>query len=337
MRQNLHIEIARTDNPEFSSMNRTSCASICDVLKRHYSHVGVTMIDRISDLDALVAKDPDLVFLGMKRIPAADYADDIWLSEYLASRGIEFIGSPSTAVEFELNKQHAKTVVQRAGLPTAEFFTSLPGEHVDRASLPLDFPLFVKPLHSGGGEGIAADSVVRTYAEFKHKISSIHTKFRSASLVEQYLSGREFSVAILGNAGHDQLIMPIEIVTGANAAGDRVLGYTVKNNPELERVTAIANVATRYLISTLAKNIFEALGARDVGRIDIRMDADGDGHFLEANLVPGLSTDNSYFFDAYRLNQGGNYEDMILRIVEVGLGTDESAAPVQFPELVAGA
>ena len=336
MKKNIHIEIARTDNPAFSSMNRTSCASIVNVLKKHYAQVGVTMVDTITDLELLVQKDPDIVFLGMKRLPVADDIDDIWLSEYLGQHGIEHIGSPKSAIKLELNKQSAKSVVKIAGLPTPSFFTSLPGQHTDVASLPLKFPLFIKPVHAGGGEGIAADSVVRNYAEFKQKITSIFSEFRSASLVEQYLTGREFSVAILGNAGDGQLSMPIEIITGANAAGDKFLGYAVKNDPTLEIVVAVTNANTRYVVTTLAKNIFEALGAHDIGRIDIRMDANGEGNFLEANLVPGLSTDNSYFFDAYRLNQGGNYEDMILRIVEVALGNP--IIPVLKPatELVVG-
>lgn len=335
MRQNLHIEIVRTDNPEFSSMNRRSCGFVYDILSQHYSHVGVTTIDTIDDLDALIAKQPDLVFMGMKRVPAADYADDIWLSEYFATREISYTGSPHAAVRLELNKQKAKAVIQRAGLPTAPFFTTVPGQHIDVASLPLKFPLFVKPVHAGGGEGIAADSVVHTYAQFKQKVASIYTKFRSASLVEQYLTGREFSVAILGNAEDHQSIMPIEIITEENTNGDRILGWKVKT-ADSETVVAVTDPVIRATLITLARNMFIALGARNTGRIDIRMDAEGNGYFLEANLIPGMSNTGGYFWQAYKLNQHKDYESMILRIAELGLGVRHDAMQAPLAELAVG-
>lgn len=335
MRQNLHIEIVRTDNPEFSSMNRRSCGFVYDILSQHYLHVGVTTIDGIDDLNALVAKQPDLVFMGMKRVPAADYADDIWLSEYFSAREISYTGSPHAAVGLELNKQKAKAVIQLAGLPTAPFFTSVPGQHNDTASLPLHFPLFVKPVHAGGGEGIADDSVVHTYAQFKQKVSDIYTKFRSASLVEKYLTGREFSVAILGNVEDHQSIMPIEIITEQNNNGDRILGWKVKT-ADSETVVAVSDPVIRATLIKLARNMFLAIGARDIGRIDIRMDAEGNGYFLEANLIPGMSNTGGYFWQAYKLNEHNDYESMILRITELGLGNP--IIPVLKPatELVVG-
>ena len=83
VKKNLHIEIVWTDNPEFSSLNRRSCGLIYDILRNHYSSVGVMTVDTITELDSLVAKQPDLVFLGMKRLPRTDdSSSDIWLSEY---------------------------------------------------------------------------------------------------------------------------------------------------------------------------------------------------------------------------------------------------------------
>ncbi len=321
MKKNIHIEIARTDNPEFSSMNKRSCGLVYDVLKQHYSTVGITTVDSIRDLDALVAKQPDLVFLGMKRVPAIDYADDVWLSAYLTDNEISYTGSPHAAVKLELNKQRAKTVIKRAGLPTAPFFTTVPGQHIDMASLPLAFPLFIKPVHAGGGEGVAADSVVHTFTEFKQKVSSIYTKFRSAALVEQYLTGREFSVAILGNIEDEQLVMPIEISTDQNSNGDRILGWKVKN-ADSESVSAVSDPVTKRTLITLARSMFLALGAEGIGRIDIRMDAKGNGYFLEANLIPGMSNTGGYFWQAYKLNEKKDYESMILRIAELGLGIE---------------
>jgi len=318
----------RTDNPKFSSMNRKSAELIHAALKKQYADVGITTVDSIRDLDALAASQPDLVFIGMKRLPAPDSADDIWLSEYFAARNIAYTGSPHLAVELELNKQRAKTVIRRAGLPTAPFFTTLPGEYIDAESLPLEFPLFIKPIKAGGGEGIASDSVVHSHKDFKQKVADIYTNFHSASLVEQYLTGREFSVAILGNIEDNQLIMPIEIITEVNSSGDRILSHQVKI-ADSELILPVTDILLRKTLVTLARSMFLALGARELGRIDIRMDASGEGQFLEANLVPGMSdTAGGYLWQAYRHSQGMSHESMILRIAEIGLNLKEITMPL---------
>jgi len=61
------------------------------------------------------------------------------------------------------------------------------------------------------------------------------------------------------------------------------------------------------------------LGARDYGRIDIRLDATGTPHFLEANLIPSLISGYGSFPKACVMNIGLEYEPMIMRIANLGL------------------
>lgn len=72
-------------------------------------------------------------------------------------------------------------------------------------------------------------------------------------------------------------------------------------------------------MSTLALASFHALGARDYGRIDIRLDSDGVANFLEANLIPSLISGYGSFPKACELNIGLEYEPMIISITELGL------------------
>ena len=230
------------------------------------------------------------------------------MSEYLDMKAINYTGSTRVAIELDFNKENAKVQVHQAGLPTAEHFTALPGQYAEGSNLPLQFPLFVKPLDTGGGKGVGNDSAVTTFLQFQQKVAAIYSEFGSSSLVESYLTGREFSVAILGNGSADELIvMPIELVTEENEAGHRILGDQVKSD-DTER--AIAEDDIRSMVIELAKNIYQTLGARDLGRIDIRMDAAGKPHFLEANLVPGLADNDfvSYFNRACQINEGIDYK-----------------------------
>jgi D-alanine-D-alanine ligase len=260
---------------------------IIEVLSTKYDHVGATIVNSLADLERLVATAPDFVVLGMKQVYGADSEVPIWVADYLDLHDIAYGGSPGAAISLDFYKDKAKSAVRAAGLPTAESFLAVPGEY-SKASLPLNFPLFVKPLHAGGGKGVDEDSVVRDFAAFTRKVTAIEREFHSPALVESYLTGREFSVAVLETASAaSPIAMPIEIVANANERGDRILSLRVKHD-DTERVIAVHDATLRAELQELAIAVFRALGARDYGRIDFRMDAASKLHFLEVNLVPGI-------------------------------------------------
>jgi D-alanine-D-alanine ligase-like ATP-grasp enzyme len=90
---------------------------------------------------------------------------------------------------------------------------------------------------------------------------------------------------------------------------------------DTEKVVAVEDGPVRDSLIALAKAVFRELGGRDYGRIDIRMDDHGSAHFLEANLIPGVAHNDfiSYFTHACMLNNGMDYEEMILKIVDVSI------------------
>jgi D-alanine-D-alanine ligase len=313
-----HIEIVRSGTPRLSSMGDKSAAMIQALLREHYTSVGVTLVSNLTELKQLVASQPDLVILGVKQIPSED--GPIWLSAYLEANGVNHLGSQTTAIELDFDKPGAKQIVQAAGLLTAASFTAEPDQYT-AATLPLPFPLFVKPPNGGGGKGIGPDSVVRNFGAYQQKVQFILDEFGTSSLVEAYLPGREFSVALIENSETAGLLaMPIELITEQNAQGDRILGQVVKAD-DTEHVVAVVDLVLRTRVNRLAKAAFRALGARDYGRIDIRLDERGVPHFLEANLIPGLAKHDfvSYFTAACEINQHMSYDTMILSLVTLSL------------------
>lgn len=316
-----HIEIAHTENMNINTMGYDSCKMIQAALALRYKKVEISRVNNASELFQLVGKSPDLVFLGLKRLPKKSGFTDIgledsWVSDYLDRVGINYTGSSRKALELGVYKNDAKLQVQAAGLPTAKFFKALPGQFKADTELPVEYPLFVKPNSSGGSKGIDDDSVVRSYGEFKSKVESIYDRFGTSSLVEQYLTGREFSVAVLNDIDGGLRAMPIEIIAEENSRGDRILSSYIKK-ADTEKVVAVDDIIVHQAVSNLAKQIFEALGARDFGRIDIRMDSEGNPYFLEANLIPGLS--GGYFTRACKINAGMDYSEMIQNIVKLAL------------------
>ena len=144
-------------------------------------------------------------------------------------------------------------------------------------------------------------------------------QFQADALVEEYLPGREFSVAILKDEDTTAFqVMPIELIAPADSYGARLLSGQVKMSNS-EQVLQVIDEAIKSKVTKLALDAFYTLGARDYGRIDIRLDAEGVPHFLEANLIPSLISGYGSFPKACKLNIGLEYGPMILRIAQLGL------------------
>ena len=319
MKKNMYIEIVRAHDVHFSSMGLKSGEMIKATLSKYYSDVRLSTISDRADLRALVARNPDLVILGLKRVQDKNLM--IWVSEFLDQHNINYTGSVKSAMELDLNKARAKTIMQQHDIPTSDFFTARPGQFETKEKLPLNFPLFIKPHNQGGGMGIGPDSIARKFSDFEEKVASIFAEYNTFALVENYLEGREFSVALLGSGyGAELMVMPIELITTPNKLGDRILGQAVKSEDN-ERAIAITDSAIHTQVSDLARVIYKTLGARDYGRIDMRMDKHGKAHFMEANLTPGIANNDfvSYFMRACELNQNMDYKDVILSLTELAL------------------
>ncbi len=319
-----HIEIMCSAVPRLNSLTKKSCNAIYDTLARHYQEVGISIVDNLSDIQELVAKQPDLVFIGMKFVPlnpelGVNDPEKVWIMDILDECGIAYTGSSQASHELEYYKHVAKQRVLDAGLMTSPFCVVSQNQSIEQKDVILTYPVFIKPTNRGGGSGIDSNSVAHNFAGIKSKVSSLAAVLRSDSLVEQYLPGREFSVAILkDDCAESYVVMPLELIAPPNKQGLRFLSAQVKA-ADTESFAEVVDMDIKNRITTLALDVFHALGARDYGRIDIRLDAAGTPHFLEANLIPSLLRDYGNFPKACKLNLGMDYETMLLHIVRLGL------------------
>jgi D-alanine-D-alanine ligase len=340
---NKHIAVVRSSDVWLSSLSQISSDAIVGLLKNFYTQVDVIVINSPADLGKIILAKPDLVFLGMKFVPSntklgLNDPNKIWLSDYLDEHQINYTGSGQLAHELELNKDFAKQRVRDRGINTSNFYV----RHQLEAFIPnssLAFPLFIKPTNRGGGLGIDSDSVVNTYQQLEAKVLSISLNHGSDSLIEEYLPGREFSVAILKDrAAAGYFIMPLELVAPLDSRGARILSEEIKA-ADSEDYLAVVDPTIKKIVSELAMKVFEALGARDYGRIDIRLDDAGVPQFLEANLLPSLLDGYGNFPKACLLNLNLSYGDMILEITKLGFkhgknpGLKSAYSPIRLPAL----
>jgi D-alanine-D-alanine ligase len=154
----------------------------------------------------------------------------------------------------------------------------------------------VKPLHEGSSKGIEQASVVHTRAALQARVAYVLATYRQPALVETFVPGREFTVALLGNGAEVTVLPLVEICFAALPPGVLPLySYAAKwlwDTPEhaldiLRCPTPLPADLTR-LITDLCRRAFLALECRDWCRIDVRLDTHGQPQILELNPLPGI-------------------------------------------------
>ena len=325
-----HIEIVGSTNEHINAINPASRLTVHAALSERYTKVGITIVNNLADLEALVAKKPDLVVLSIKRVPlnptvSYDESPKIWPSDYLRRHGIAFTGSDTKALRQSTNKQVANQIIIDAGLLSARYFVA------ENAASPLEhtlqYPLFVKPVDRSGGKGVDEMSVVYDHAALAAKVATIHTQLGAPAIIEEYLPGSEFSVAVIRRPFSQNLLaLPLEIRCAPDKNGNSFLSYAVRKS-DAETYGTVTDTELKRALSALAIGAFKALGARDYARIDMRLNAAGVPHFIEANLHPGLA-DYSYLIRCFEFNNHGTYKDMVQSIVSLGLERTLSRARI---------
>ena len=112
-------------------------------------------------------------------------------------------------------------------------------------------------------------------------------------LVERFLPGREFTVGIIGTGRKAKALATMEIVLLEDADSE-VYSYRNKEQcEELVQYKLLTESKLRQEVESLAVRSWRALGCRDAGRIDVRMDDNGEVHFLEVNPLAGIHPEHS--------------------------------------------
>lgn len=201
---------------------------------------------------------------------------------------IPYTGSDAATLSIALDKALAKRIVREAGIATPKFFVMTTGN--EKLPPDLKYPLIAKPNIEGSSKGVTAASVVGDEGELRALVKEACAKYRQPILVEEFLSGREFTVALLGE-GRPKALPPMEIVY-LDGAKWPVYGYEDKQDwskrIRYDRPAQVQPALAREL-ERVAKTVFHAMGCRDVARIDLRCDAQGQVNFIECNPLPGLS------------------------------------------------
>ncbi len=232
---------------------------------------------------------------------------------------IPYTGSDPITLGICHEKSRAKEILSYYKIPTPEFLVVYPYD--DYLNIDFSLPAIVKPVAEGSSKGIFNSSVVFSIDELKNQINYIHLNYNQPALVEKFLSGREFTVAILGNGKSAKVLPIIEIkfdqlpktILPIYSYEAKWILDTRENPLDIYECPAKIDDDLRQKIEKVALRTFNVLRCRDWARIDIRLDENGIPNVLEINPLPGIlpdPKDNSCFPKAAR-TAGMNYQEMI--------------------------
>jgi D-alanine-D-alanine ligase len=204
--------------------------------------------------------------------------------------GIPYTGSDAATLSIALDKALSKRVLRQHGIPTPEFQVMETGR--ERLSPKMKFPLIVKPNQEGSSKGVSAHaSVVDNEEQLRLVVKELLDKYRQPALIEYYISGREFTVGLLGDK-RPRALPPMEIIFRDKGNPRPVYDYQIKQEWEKHvyyECPAKLTPAELKAMERIARETFAALDCRDVARVDLRMDDAGELYVLEVNPLPGLT------------------------------------------------
>ena len=268
--------------------------------------------------DNLTAFKPDFVFNIAEGFQGESRESHV--PAILEMLGIPYSGSGVLTNAISLNKAKTKEVLKINGINTPNF--QLFKNKKDLLKSYLKFPLIIKPNAEGSSIGITNKSVLFEQESFYERVYELMDKYNEPVLVEEYIKGREFTVAVIGNDRPE--ILPILEITFNHLPPEflPIDSYESKwyyDTPEHDPIVCPAkiNLEQEQKLKEIALSVFSALDVKDFCRIDMRVDNEFMVFVLEVNTLPGISSQrehNSRFSRAAFANRM-SYRELIKAVL----------------------
>jgi D-alanine-D-alanine ligase len=326
-------------NFETENLGQEARADIADVAKDISEALGdgahvVTIVPVEGDLwqmrQALLSFEADVAFNLCESV-SGDARLESAVPLVLDGMGIPYTGSPPWALSSCLYKDHVKAILHRHNVPTPEAQVL---HRPNQLTSGMVYPAIVKPTREDGSIGISSSSVVHSDEECRERVDEVVKKYRQPALVERFIAGREFNVAFFGFP--NARILPLSEIDFSRLPKDlpNIVSYEAKwQSGSAEDLGTIpvtfpelpAGIAAR--IRKVASEAFRALGARDYGRVDLRLcEEDGTPYVVDVNPNCDLSRDAGLARSAAAV--GIDYSAMMRLLVRYAYRRRREAQPV---------
>jgi D-alanine-D-alanine ligase len=280
------------------------------------------------DLDLLRQKlasfAPDILFNLADEFKSNSGFDQN-IASLLEMQGVPFTGCGATGLLLCKHKGISKKILGFHRIRVPNFVVISRRQRISRPKQ-LKFPIVVKPVKDEASYGISQASFVETDEQFRERVSFIHQKHNADVIAEEYVVGRELYVSLMGNL--QLTVFPIRELVFAEVPADspQMATYSAKWNEEYRKRWGLKNQFAENLdqalvakIERMCKRIYRLLTIDGYARIDLRLTADNDVYFIEANPNPILAADEDFALAADKA--GLSYPRLIDRIIRLGMRT----------------
>jgi D-alanine-D-alanine ligase len=270
----------------------------------------------------LEAFRPDVVFNLADQF-RNNRAFDQNIVSFLEMHGIPFTGCGSTGLTLCKHKAISKKILGYHRIHVPEF-TVIPRGRRGVRPKRLKFPILIKPLKEEASYGISQASFVESDEQFRERVQFVHEKFDNDAIAEEYIEGRELYVSLLGNQRLQAF--PIRELVFKEVPPDepKIATYMAKWDEEYRKRWGLQNQFAEGLdpalvraIEQTCKRIYRLLTIDGYARIDLRLTANNEIYFIEANPNPILAAEEDFAQSA--LKAGVTYPQLMERIVRSGM------------------
>ena len=222
---------------------------------------------------------------------------------------IPYVGSDALALCVGLDKVMCKRIARAEGLATPTWIT-LDHPAALPSSIPVAFPVIIKPRWEGSGRGVDRGAIVNTREELAARAGWLFDRCPGPLLIEEFIDGGELTVCLIGNdppIAYPAIQRPLDPVS-------RLSCHVVKLGEGRPMTPLTLDPVLDEEARRIALTMFRALGCRDMARVDLRVDGAGRAQFLEINPLPSFDPQGSFGLLAEYL--GMTYSDIIKRILD---------------------
>lgn len=237
----------------------------------------------------------------------------------LSFLGIPFTGSDETTLCIALDKGLTKRILTTHRIRTPKY--QVVDDSRDSIKSGLKYPLIVKPNTEGSSKGISDLATVCDRKQLEVIIKKDFEMYNQPMLVEEFISGREFTVGVLGNGGETIVFPPMEVKYKDKGRKHNIYSFDVKKNfRQLIEYECPAALEKRLesQITDIAGKIYSILKCKDFSRMDFRLSEKGEIYFIEINPLPGLAPGYSDYIMIAEFN-GLDYTSVIKNVLNSAL------------------